>query len=115
MDRGRREEERGGGSQISIGLGHPRCLAFTWECVGVTLVSKGTSMWVEQAGEGSKGQRDDGGVKHTHRWHCDYPPQGEASTLSTCLSDAVVGGAGKGGYEACFASTSDEPHRPPGS
>jgi hypothetical protein len=33
-------------------------------------------------------------------------PRKEASTLSPCLSDAVVGETGQGRPEGCFASTS---------
>lgn len=30
------------------------------ECADVTMVSKGTSGWAEQAGKGSRGQKEDG-------------------------------------------------------
>lgn len=42
-------------------------------------------------------------------------PRKEASTVSTGLSDAVVGEVGKSKREGCFASTSEGPHQPPGS
>lgn len=34
--------------------------AFTWEWASVALVSEGTSRWAEKAGQGGRGQKDDG-------------------------------------------------------
>lgn len=69
-------------------------------------------MWAEQAGEENRGQRDGGEQSTPTDGTAITLPREEASTLSTLLSDAVVGGAGEGKHKACFASTSEEPQQP---